>query len=163
MEIRNYNSDDASGVVEIYNYHIKNTTVTFETDLLSSSDMDRRLTLISQSYPCIVCEDEGEIIGYAYAHAWKEKAAYRRTVETTLYVREKDKNRGVGTALINKLVASCREMGFHVLIACITAENSESMIFHEKHGFRLASRFHEVGYKFGRWIDIVDYEMILPC
>lgn len=99
--------------------------------------------------------------GYCYAHPWKERAAYSNTLETTIYLHPDFKGRGTGTALMDRLVADCRRMGFKALIACITGENEASIAFHRKLGFEQASLFRSVGYKHGRWLDVVDMELLL--
>ncbi|MCH5318529.1 MAG: N-acetyltransferase [Paramuribaculum sp.] len=161
MEIRDLLPGDIAQITEIYNHHVLNTTVLFETEPYSEDDMTRKLQEIMQSYPLIVGEEDGCVVGFAYAHSWKSKPAYNTTVESTLYIREDKKSKGYGSELLKELIKRCRKAGFHAMIACITAENSESVIFHESHGFRQASRFCQVGRKFGRWLDVVDYELIL--
>ena len=99
--------------------------------------------------------------GYCYAHPWKERAAFANTFETTVYVAHGSGGRGIGTSLMQRLIEACRDKGCRVLVACITGCNEPSIALHKKLGFVQASHFHNVGYKFGRWLDVVDLEMQL--
>ncbi|MDE7459997.1 MAG: GNAT family N-acetyltransferase [Paramuribaculum sp.] len=163
MTIKKYEAVYAPEVAAIYNHHVRETTVSFETADVTPAEMSARLEAIASGYPCIVCVDEatGRLAGYAYAHKWKEKAAYDTTAETTVYVAEGFHRSGVGLMLMERLIADCREAGLHVLIACITADNEASCRFHEKLGFEKVSEFRQVGRKFDRWLDVADYELIL--
>lgn len=160
--IRDYVAADSAGIAEIYNHHVVNTTVSFETVPVSAAEMASRLRDISATYPCLVCVDsDGRVVGYAYAHRWKEKEAYSATAETTVYVGEGHGGHGVGRMLMTALIERSREAGLHALIACITADNDASCRFHEGLGFSRVSMFREVGCKFGRWLDVADYELLL--
>ncbi len=161
MNIRKVLADDAGQITEIYNYYILNTTVSFETEPISTDNMQSRITKISSDFPYFVAESDGKIAGYCYAHTWKERAAYSHTWETTIYLAPESKGRGTGSQLMEKLIGECRRQGCHVLIACITAENVESCRFHERLSFKKVSHFEQVGQKFGRWLDVADYELIL--
>lgn len=159
--IREVRPDDAAQIAEIYNRYILETTISFEIQPLSAEDMRIRIEEISSYFPYLVAENNGKLIGYCYAHPWKERAAYCKTLETTIYLASEAKGKGLGTRLMDRLIDECRNRGYHVLIACITAENEESCRFHERLGFKKVSHFEQVGQKFGRWLDVADYELIL--
>lgn len=159
--IRKVTLNDAQAIAEIYNHYVQHTCITFETEPISVNEMSDRIRNISSQYPYFVYESEGEILGYCYAHGWKEKQAYRNTAETTVYVRNRCTHQGIGQALMHKLIEASRDTGLHVLIACITYPNEASARLHEKLGFRQVSRFYEVGRKFGQWLDIYDFQLIL--
>ena len=159
--IREVRPDDAAQIAEIYNRYILETTISFETQPLSAEDMRKRIEEISSYFPYLVAENNGKLIGYCYAHPWKERAAYCKTLETTIYLASEAKGKGLGTRLMDRLIDECRNRGYHVLIACITAENEESCRFHERLGFKKVSHFEQAGQKFGRWLDVADYELIL--
>lgn len=173
MIIRTATPDDAPAIAEIYNHYVLNTAISFETEPVSVSAMRKRIEDIRSSGftepPYFVCEIDGIIVGYSYAHAWKERRAYYRSLETTVYVAPDWQRHGIGFALMRRLIDCLRSLGHvHSLIACITDGNKGSCRLHERLGFRQVSHFKEVGYKFGRYIDVVDYEMILlksyrPC
>ncbi|MBO8475408.1 MAG: N-acetyltransferase [Bacteroidetes bacterium] len=159
--IREVRPDDAAQIAGIYNRYILETTISFETQPLSAEDMRKRIEEISSYFPYLVAENNGKLIGYCYAHPWKERAAYCKTLETTIYLASEAKGKGLGTRLMTQLIKECRNRGYHALIACITAENEESCQFHERLGFKKVSHFEQVGQKFGRWLDVADYELML--
>lgn len=158
---RNVTLDDAGEICRIYNPFITDTTVSFEQEPLSVEAMRQRIIDISSHYPYIVCEVDGEIAGYCYVHPWKERAAYGGTMETTIYLDDRYKHQGIAKELMTLLIDRCRHLGYHSLIACITADNEESCHFHARLGFKLVSHFKAVGHKFGRDLDVVDYQLIL--
>ncbi len=159
--IRNVELQDAAQIADIYNGYVKNTDISFETEQVSKAEMQERIRQIAARYPYIVYEKEGRIAGYCYAHEWKGRAAYSKTLETTVYLHPAFKRQGIGNALMRALIEECRKSGFHALIACITDDNKGSIALHEQLGFRQVSHFKEVGYKFGRWLGVVDYELLL--
>lgn len=159
--IRKVQKRDAARLAEIYNYYISNTTITFETKEIDAQEMENRISSLSATGPYLVYEEDGIIKGYCYAHPWKVRKAYANTYEVTIYLDNKFKGEGLGKKMVTRLIEECKSSGLHALIACITAENSDSCIFHEKLGFNKVSHFKEVGWKFDRWIDVCDYELIL--
>ncbi|MDE5594829.1 MAG: GNAT family N-acetyltransferase [Muribaculaceae bacterium] len=162
MSIRSVNPEfDAEAITAIYNSYVKDTTISFDIDILDASTMKKRIMKIADACPYYVCEEDGEVVGFCYAHPWKERAAYDKTLETTIYLSPKAKYRGIGRQLMERLIDECRRRGYVTLIACITAENVESCEFHEKLGFEKVSHFRKVGYKFGRFLDVVDYQLML--
>lgn len=156
MELR-----DAGAVAAIYNEYVEHSVATFDTEPVREGDMRFRIFDLASCFPCFVYEEEGEIAGYCYAHPWKERTAYRYTLETTVYVARGREGKGIGGALMRKLIEECRRDGYHALIACITEGNAASDALHVKLGFRRVSHFKEVGLKFGRWLDVADYELLL--
>lgn len=159
--IREVKPTDAKAIADIYNYYIVNTTVTYELEPVTEKEMAQRIEEISTRYPYFVFEQEGQVIAYCYAHPWRTRAAYQHTLETTIYLRHDVKHRGIGSVMVKHLIELCRQQGYHVLIACATDENEESRIFHEHLGFKHVAHYSEVGRKFGRWIGINDFELIL--
>ena len=159
--IRKANPDDAYNIALIYNYYIDNSTITFETSPVSAEEMSDRITDISEKYPYFVYEESGKVVGYCYVSAWKKKAAYIKTVESTIYIDKDFHGKGIGRTLMKKLIIELRERSFHAIIACITIPNPTSVKLHEEFGFRQVSEFNEVGFKFGKWINVGDWELIL--
>ena len=159
--IRPVKPDDAQAITDIYNEYILHSVATFETAALTVQEMRELIEGISARFPYLVFEAEGHVAGYAYAHLWHERAAYRQTWETTVYVAAGQAGKGIGTRLMQQLITACREDGCHALIACITHENTESCRLHRKLGFRQAALYTEVGRKFGRWLDVSDWELLL--
>ncbi len=152
---------DIADITRIYGWYVSNTTVTFEVVPLSETAMKERVDGIASAFPCFVWEENGQVAGYCYAHRWKSFPAYDVTLETTIYLDPEVKGMGIGFKLMKHLIEECRHQGFVSLIACITAENEESCRFHEKLGFEKVSRFRRVGKKFGRLLDVVDYQYII--
>ena len=160
MEIRNVNLTDAAQIAEIYNYYIKNTHQTFETEPLSAEEMRERISDISENYPYLVAEEDGEIYGYAYATQFKLRQAYEFSAEVSIYVKNEAKQKGIGTRLYDRLFEELKETDIHAIIAGISLPNDGSVRFHEKLGFNKVAHFREVGYKLGRWVDVGYWEMI---
>ena len=154
MVIRPCTSHDIAAICAIYNYYIESTVITFEETPVSIEQMRARIDVITQTYPWLVCELEGEIIGYAYASQWKERSAYKHTAEVTVYLHREKTGMGAGSALYRELFAQLQQQGMHVLLACIALPNLASEKLHESFGFTQAAHFPEVGFKFNRWIDI---------
>lgn len=161
MAIRKVTCKDAEAIAAIYNEYIAGSTATFETTPVCIEEMRSRILHISAHFPYYVYEADNEVAGYCYAHPWQERAAYRYTLETTVYLSPRHQGKGIGRLLMQKLVDDCRAQGYHALIACITEENEASCALHKKLGFKQVSRYEQVGYKFNRWLNVVDYELLL--
>lgn len=160
--IREATAADAAIIAEIYNHYVLTTDVTFETDALTTDDMLRRMEGVMAEGPFIVAVDsDGNVEGFAYAHRWRERRAYSHTYETTVYVDHRRQGHGTGRELLRELIARCRMLDIRALIACITETNKPSIQLHEEEGFLRVSHFKEVGRKFGQWLDVVDYELML--
>ncbi len=160
MVIRSCTTQDVAAVCEIYKHYVENTTVTFEEVTPSVSDMGNRVSSYMQDHPWLVCEDNGKIVGYAYATRWQSRCAYRNTVEVSVYVKHGSSGRGYGSALytelFNAISGSC-----HAVVAGIALPNPASVQLHERFGFRQVAHFKEVGRKFGRWIDVGYWQKLM--
>lgn len=159
--IRRVKPQDAKAITDIYNEYVLHSVATFDTEPVREEEMRARITEISSRFPYFVYEEDKEIAGYCYAHTWKERSAYRYTLETTVYLSSGYTGKGIGTLLMQKLIEACREKGYRALIACITEGNEASNMLHERLGFKQVSRFKKVGLKFDRWLDVIDYELLL--
>lgn len=159
--IRKVTAADAGEIAAIYNRYVTDTTITFEVDTLTDEEMKCRIEDVSSHFPYYVCEQEGHVVGFCYAHLWKDRAAYGKTLETTIYLSPCCLHQGIGTMLMHKLMADCKALGFSALIACITAGNEASVQMHRALGFEQVSHFKRVGMKLGRVLDVVDYEFLL--
>lgn len=153
--------EDAAALAAIYNEYVLHTTISFETEGISVAQMEARIASFSKEYPYLVYEEDSVVLGHCYAHRWKERAAYANTWESTIYLAPQACGKGVGRKLMEELITRCRAAGCRVLIACITQGNERSSSFHEALGFRQVSHFHAVGEKFGKLLDVVDYELRL--
>jgi phosphinothricin acetyltransferase len=160
--IRKATEKDAPAIAGIYNYYIEHTTITFEEAPLTTTEMGERIAHISEHFPYLVYEDgTGEVAAYAYVHTFRERAAYRYTVEDTIYVKQGAEGQGIGRELLAALIAETASAGFHAIIACVTMPNEASRGLHERAGFVPLGRFREVGYKFDRWLDVAYWEKLL--
>lgn len=157
--IRPVTPHDAAAIAALYNHYVLHTTASFEEEAVPVEAMRRRIEETAARWPYLVWEEQGRVAGYCYAHPWKARPAYRHTLETTVYLDPACTGRGIGTRLMHALIGECRGRGAHALVACITADNTASRRLHERLGFRQVSEFHEVGFKHGRWLGVVDYEL----
>ena len=158
--IRDVQTDDAEELCGIYNHYVLNTIITFEEEPVSVDAMLVRIAEITQTYPWIVDVADGKLTGYAYAYPWKSRSAYRRTVESGIYLHPGFMGRGIGTRLYGVLLRLLKEQGIHAVIGGIALPNPASIALHEKLGFKPIGHFKEVGFKFGQWIDVGYWELV---
>jgi phosphinothricin acetyltransferase len=159
--IRPVNENDSAAILDIYNYYIENTVITFEEKALSLPEMKERIKKISGKYPYIVREDDGEVTGYAYANTWRERAAYRYSAEISIYLKNGCQGKGRGMELLEKLLEEIRKTSLHVLVSGIALPNERSVRLFEKFGFRKIGHHHEIGFKEDRWVDVGYWELVL--
>lgn len=154
--IREVRLEDSRDLLAVYAPYVENTCVTFETLVPSEEEFRRRIELFrfSLGFPYFTAELNGELVGYAYSHPFHERSAYRFTAETSVYVRQGGGQKGVGSALYSELLTALKLRGIHTAMAILCYPNEASKRFHEKFGFREAGHFHEVGFKFGQWLDV---------
>jgi L-amino acid N-acyltransferase YncA len=153
--IRAATESDAQAIADIYNYYIANTVVAFEEQAISKNDILERMEKITGAgLPGLVAEDGGVVIGYAYAGKWNVRSAYRHTVESTVYLSNSSVAKGWGTRLYQALFDTLRHKSIHVVIGGITLPNPASVALHEKFGMKQVAHFPEVGFKFGKWLDV---------
>ena len=152
---------DAAQICDIYNHYVRETVITFEETPVLEADMGRRIADITSHLPWLVWEADGTILGYAYATPWKVRAAYRHSVESSIYLAHHATGRGLGSRLYQALIAELRQRGLHCVIGGAALPNPASVALHEKLGFSKVAEFREVGFKFGRWIDVAYWELML--
>ncbi len=161
MNIRDAKLEDAQQVADVYNYYVQKTHHTFETEPLEAEEMRKRIAEVTEKYPFLVAEEDGVIVGYAYATQFKLRQAYEYASEVSIYVRNAAKQKGIGTQLYMKLFDELSSTDIHAVVAGISLPNDASVRFHERLGFEKVAHFREVGYKLGRWIDVGYWEKIL--
>jgi L-amino acid N-acyltransferase YncA len=159
--LRHCTPTDAAQICGIYNYYVRETVVTFEDAPVLESEMARRIADISPRLPWLVWEENEVILGYAYAAPWKARAAYRHSVESSIYIAQASTGRGLGLQLYTALIADLRQRGLHCVIGGAALPNPASAALHEKLGFSKVAEFREVGLKMGRWIDVAYWELKL--
>ncbi|WP_421774789.1 arsinothricin resistance N-acetyltransferase ArsN1 family B [Gracilimonas sp.] len=153
--IRPVKPEDASALLDIYNYYVRETTVTFEEEEITPDDIQSRILKVeSAGLPWLVAETENEIVGYSYATKWKERSAYRYSVEISVYVDHNQQGNGWGTKLYQALFTELQRKNIHVAIGGITLPNKASIALHEKFGMKKVAHFKEIGFKFGQWLDV---------
>ncbi len=159
--IRPVRYEDARQICDIYNYYIENTIITFEEENVSLIEMEKRINETTASLPWFVYQQDGQILGYAYANKWKGRCAYRFSVESTVYVKNDVLGKGVGSKLYKRLIDELNDKSMHSIIGGIALPNERSQKMHEKFGFKKVAHFSEVGFKFGKWIDVGYWELLL--
>lgn len=157
MEIRKITDGDIRACLDIYNYYIENTTITFEEKALTEEEFCERVLRIKKDYPYIVCVSDGRPIGYAYLDKYSERSAYRFTADLSIYVDKDFRHAGIGAELYHDIEKLAKEMGIKNIISVITSENGASVAFHEKLGFEHVGSISDVGFKFGKWLGVDFY------
>ena len=156
--IRPARLEDAGEIAQIYRYYVENTAITFDTVPPTENEIREKISDISKNYPYLVIEEEGRVTAFAYAHAYKVKAAYDPTTELTVYTDHRLLGKGRGRAIILHLLDELKkDSRRHTAIADITSPNERSERMFLSLGFRKVSEFPNVGYKFGKWQTVCDY------
>jgi len=162
MVVRPAMPDDVPMIAEIYNDAVLHSTASWD---LEPASLQQRLdwfgTKMAQQWPVFVAEEKGEVAGWGSFGPFRDKPGYRLTVEHSVYVRQERQGRGLGSSLLEALVAEGRRRGFHAMVGGVSADNAGSIAFHYRHGFVAVGRFREVGRKFDRWLDLVFLERLL--
>ena len=161
MTIRPAALSDAAQLADIYAYYVENYPYSFEYTAPSAEDFAGRIEAARGAFPFFVCEEGDELLGFAYAHPYKERKAVQWIVETTIYVRYGCEHRGIGTLLYGQLLPALKSQGFTQALAILGCPNEGSEAFHEAMGFSLLATFPDQGYKFGRWHDVKFYALDL--
>ncbi len=166
IKIRTATLDDAKEMLEIYRDYAENTVLTFEYAAPSLEEFKGRICKVTERYPYLVAESDGQILGFAYASVFRARPAYDWGVETTIYLNRRVRKQGIGRALYDRLAEVLATQGLIKMVACITypvdeLSNFGSMQFHEKLGYRLAGRLSCSGYKLGKWYDTIYMEKFI--
>lgn len=155
MIIRSAQLADAKAIQAIYQPYVTETAITFEVDVPTVLEFERRITKTLARYPYLVAEVDGKVLGYAYASTYYARAAYDWTVELSIYISKEARGQGIGSALYDALEEELKARGYLRFLACIALPNVASIAMHEKRGYVQVAHFPKVGYKFDRWHDIV--------
>ena len=157
MQIRDAASDDLAAIQAIYAHHVLHGLGTFETEPPDLDEMKRRHAQITgDGFPYLIAVDADGVLGYAYANHFRTRAAYRNTVEDSIYVADRASGRGVGKALLTVLIERCTALGLRQMLAVIgDSGNAGSIGVHRACGFEHAGVMKAVGRKFDRWVDVV--------
>lgn len=168
ITVGNAELKDAERLLEIYDYYVKNTAITFEYTTPTIEEFRGRIEKTMQKYPYLVAEKDGVIAGYAYAGAFVGRAAYDWSCETSIYLDKNARKCGIGKTLYAALEKELKKMGILNMYACIGYPDNEdeyltknSAEFHSHIGFVQVGEFHKCGYKFGRWYNMIWMEKII--
>ncbi|WP_096702177.1 GNAT family N-acetyltransferase [Magnetospirillum sp. 15-1] len=157
VEIRDATDDDMAAIQSIYSFYVSRSAASFEEEVPSVDEMKaRRAAIAARGLPYLVAVEEGEVLGYTYAGPFRQRSAYRYTVEDSIYVAPFVARRGIGRALLAALIERCTELGYRQMIAVIgDSANQGSIGVHRSLGFGQEGVLRGVGLKFGRWVDVV--------
>ncbi len=161
MILRQGLKEDLPQILEIMNYYIEHTTIIFDKQRKTLSDMGGWFEKFIHDYPLIVAMKDNQLLGYAYLSAYRPKIAYKQTVELSIYVSPNSHNRGIGKELMLAMIEEGRRRKYHTILSFITSENEESIRFHEKFDFKEVGKLKEVGNKNNRWLDVSIYQLLL--
>ena len=168
ITLRSATPKDAEALLEIYAPYVEKTAITFEYTVPPVEEFRLRIENILSRFPYIVAEQDGNIVGYAYGWLFRERAAYSKCAETSIYVRADLRGKGIGTLLYDRLETLLARQGILNANACITWTDSpneyltqQSPAFHARRGYSKCAHFHQCGYKFGRWFDVIWMEKML--
>jgi len=162
ISIRLATEDDLPGLLEIYNDIIINTTAVYEYEP-HTLEMRKQwfLTKKEQRFPVFLAEEDGNLAGFSSIGPFRAWAAYKYSVENSVYVKSGMRGRGIGKLLLAPLIGAARNMKMHTIIAAIEASNEASIKLHESFGFQEAAHFKEVGWKFERWLDLKFLQLLI--
>ncbi len=152
--IRKATENDAESLLKIYEPYITNTTITFEYDVPTAEAFAGRIRETAAAFPYLVCEQDGVIMGYAYAHRIRERAAYDWDAELSIYLAQGTHGHGVGTTMLACLIDLLELQGLRHLYSCVTLPNEKSIRMQRRLGFADAGVWHDSGWKFDGWHDV---------
>lgn len=162
-QVRDAGAHDAPAVAAIYSHYVLTTPISMETEPVDGAELARRMAEVQAlDLPWIVLEEAGRLLGWAYASKWRARPGYRHAVETTVYLAPEACGRGHGSLLYGELLARLRGR-YHCAIGGIALPNPASVALHERLGFRQVARFEQVGHKFGAWVDVGYWQLLLPA
>ncbi len=153
---------DVPAIASLYSHYVLHTTVSFEEAAVGAEAMGQRVDeVVSAGLPWLVADHSGELRGFAYAGKWKARSAYRFSVESSVYVAPQQVGQGIGAGLYAPLLAELRAQGLRTVLGGIALPNDASVRLHERFGFAKCAHLTEVGFKFGRWIDVGYWQLAL--
>lgn len=160
--VRPATENDLPQILDIYNEAVANTTASYDyephTLAMRKEWYDDK---IKKGFPVFVAEQNNEILGYSNLGSFRDKEGYKYTAENSVYVKAGCRGKGIGKLLLAPLITSAKQMGLHVIVAGIDADNTTSIHLHKQFGFVEVSHFKEVGYKFNRWLDLVFMQLVV--
>lgn len=161
IELRAARMDDAAAIVSIYNQAVEKTTATFDTEPRTLDAQKRWLEAHGDRWPVLVAEQAGRVEGWASLSRWSDRCAYDESAEDSVYVHERARGRGIGKALLEALLAEAEVKKFHTVLARIAEGNPVSVKLHKDFGFKSVGTLKEVGFKFGKRLDVDILQLLL--
>jgi phosphinothricin acetyltransferase len=160
--LRPATADDAAFIADLLNHSIRTSTACWHHQPVDADERRRWLAQRAAIHPVLICELDGDAVGFGALSAFRPFAAYDRTVEHSLYVRADRQRRGLGGFILDALVKRATALGHHVMVAAISADQEPSLALHRSRGFIETGRLPQVGRKFDRWLDLVLMQRMLP-
>lgn len=154
MNIRIATINDAQQLLNIYAPYVLDSTFTFEYEVPSRQTFEARITSTLKTHPYLIAEADGVLLGYAYAHPFNEREAYQWSAEISVYIADSAKGQGIGRQLYQAIEEILKAQHVMQLLASITADNQNSVVFHEHMGYHLVGTLSHVGFKHGQWLDV---------
>lgn len=161
VAIRLATQSDLAAINNIYNHYVLHSTCTYQEEPETMEARRQWFNHHGAQHPVTVAELNGQVVGWGSLSTYHPRSAYRRTVENSLYLHHDQHRRGIGSRLLQDLIARAREAGHNVIIAGIDADQTASVALHTKFQFQKVGHFKRVGFKFGRWLDVVYMELVL--
>ncbi len=159
--VRAMTAGDLPAVMAIYNHYVAVSTCTYQTEPDTAVERASWFAAHGERHPLIIAETGGAVVGWASLTPFHRRQAYARTVENSVYVDHRHHRRGIGRRLLDELIVRAGAIGHHAIIANISADQEASIRLHAGTGFRETGHVREVGHKFGRWLDVVFYQLLL--
>ncbi len=161
VQIRPATAADVGAINDIYNHYVDHSTCTFAEKHESLDSRRQWFDSHGPSHPIIVATHDGRVVGWGSLSTYNSRCAYRSTVEDSVYISHDLHRRGIGAVLLADLIRRARELKHHTIIAGISADQQPSVAIHARHGFQKVAHLREVGYKFGRWLDVIYMQRML--
>jgi L-amino acid N-acyltransferase len=161
VKIRPATESDLAPINAIYNHYVAHSTCTYQEEPETIESRDQWFRQHGEQHPVIVAQSDSKVVGWGSLSPYHRRSAYRRTVENSVYVHHQQHRRGIGSMLLEDLIFRARQAGHHAIIAGIDAEQTTSVALHAKFKFEKVGHLRQVGFKFGRWLDVIYMERIL--
>jgi L-amino acid N-acyltransferase len=161
ITIRKAVRNDLESINTIYHYYVLNSTCTYQTEIETIAGRIEWFEKHNDDYPVIVALSGKELVGWASLSRFHTRAAYKPTVENSIYIKDECRNNGIGKLLLDELIKKACELNYHSIIAGISGDQEASIVLHSKKGFKKVAHLSEVGFKFNKWLDVIYMQLIL--
>lgn len=162
LNVRPYQTQDYSSILEIVNFNINRTTNIYEYLPRTLEEQIQQLEdKLKKGFPILVAETNNEVVGFGYYSEFRTRPAYQFTIEHSVYISNQYHNKGIGKILLSELIQLAKKQNKNTMIAVIDSENQNSVVFHQKAGFKTVGIIEQSGYKFDRWLNSVIMQLLL--